>query len=54
MDGSVEDAIVELMKGHGYVVRGGTFVNTVFVDTQLLSAPLPARALRTDGTTAHP
>jgi FkbM family methyltransferase len=54
MDGSVEEAIMELMKGHGYVVRGGTFVNTVFVDEQLLSAArVPGQPQRADGTVGH-
>jgi FkbM family methyltransferase len=33
----VETAIVDLLKAKGYVVRGSTFVNTIFVDGQLLA-----------------
>jgi FkbM family methyltransferase len=30
------DPTIELLRGHGYAVRAGTFVNTIFVDEQRL------------------
>jgi hypothetical protein len=35
--GEMEHEIVELMKSKNYDVRGGTWVNTVFVDREYLS-----------------
>ena len=37
MDGTINQDILELMAARGYEVRGGTFVNTVFVDRQALA-----------------
>jgi FkbM family methyltransferase len=43
MDGTVDGDILALMESRGYAVRGGTFVNTVFVDGQALArAQAPA------------
>jgi FkbM family methyltransferase len=33
---AVEARILDLMRGQGYAVRGGTFLNTIFVDGRLL------------------
>jgi hypothetical protein len=32
VDGSVDQELIDLMRAKGYDVRGGTFVNTIFVD----------------------
>jgi FkbM family methyltransferase len=33
----VETGVLELLKGNDYTIRGGTFVNTIFVDSRLLA-----------------
>jgi FkbM family methyltransferase len=36
MDGQVLQPILDLMQSHGYSARGGSFVNTVFLDNALI------------------
>lgn len=40
----VVEGIVELMRGHDYLVRGGSMINTVFVDAKRLEAAAPEGA----------
>jgi hypothetical protein len=42
--GRVDERILSLMQQKGYVVRGGTFVNTIFVDAALLARSADAGA----------
>lgn len=41
MDGTVDQEMLVLMAARGYDARGGTFINTVFVDRQALARPPP-------------
>lgn len=43
LDGAIEENIIDLVKAKDYEIRGGSFLNTVFLDHRLLEKALRER-----------